>query len=865
MQISFRQIKNIFIRETIVYFTTPPAYVFIVIFLLLSGFFTFATKPFGDLLNSNNTSLCNSFFIYHPWLFLILIPSIGMRLWSEEKKSGTIELLFTMPISFFDAVLGKYLSALFITLIALLLTFPIPLTVNWLGSPDNNIILCGYVASFLLAGSYLAITEFFSAITKNQIISLIISFVVCLLLVFVGHPSVTDFFIKWAPVWLTGFLSRLSVFSHYDLLQKGVIDINDILFFLSIIVFGLIGTCLVLKNKKVITGVKIILILIIIISINVISASLFTARYDLTQDRLFTLSEGTKNILKNLKFPVTVRFYCSYKDNRLPVQLRGYAGRINDLLKEYSIISNGKVRVEKIDPLPDSDYETSAVIDGVTGKLLKDGKKCYFGIAFSCMDKNAVIPFLNPNSEKNVEYKITRAIYDVVNFKKPKIGILSSLPVMGGFSGVVRLERSKKIPWIFVQELQKNFNVEKLDYDSDCIDEDIDVLLVFHPNNLSAATELAIDRYILKGGNMLAFTDSYCISESILSMNKYVPGGETSPTSSDLKKLFNAWGIKFTRKDDVVISPQNSYKPQTFKEKEHPAVLELSGPEYLNPKSIVTGNLNKVDLIFTGAFSGKPVKGLKKEVLIKTNKYSDIFSGFNFNTGTGYLMRNFKPDNKCKEVVIKLSGSFPTAFPEKNKNLDEDTKNLLKSVKPSTVILVGDADMLFNSFCVAKNEIRGRSILNLINSNISFLLNAADQLSGSRDIIKIRTRGAKKRDFVKLEKIFKAAKKKYRRQISVLEQQLQETKQYIKKIQENQVEDKQVKLSDSQINTIRKYRIKERNTAKKLKELRKLLRENLRQIKFNIQLIDIAGPAGLVVVIGLIICIFRFRSYNRKD
>ncbi|MCF7889172.1 MAG: hypothetical protein K9L78_03535, partial [Victivallales bacterium] len=162
-------------------------------------------------------------------------------------------------------------------------------------------------------------------------------------------------------------------------------------------------------------------------------------------------------------------------------------------------------------------------------------------------------------------------------------------------------------------------------------------------------------------------------------------------------------------------------------------------------------------------------------------------------------------------------------------------------------------------------EIRGRSILNLINSNISFLLNAADQLSGSRDIIKIRTRGAKKRDFVKLEKIFKAAKKKYRRQISVLEQQLQETKQYIKKIQENQVEDKQVKLSDSQINTIRKYRIKERNTAKKLKELRKLLRENLRQIKFNIQLIDIAGPAGLVVVIGLIICIFRFRSYNRKD
>ena len=159
MHISLRQIKNIFIRETVVYFTTPPAYVFIVIFLLLVGFFTFATEPFGNILNTNETSLCNSFFMYHPWLYLVLIPAIGMRLWSEEKKSGTVELLFTMPISIADAVLGKYLAALFLTTIALFLTFPLVLTVNWLGYPDNNIIICGYLSSFLLAASYLAITS----------------------------------------------------------------------------------------------------------------------------------------------------------------------------------------------------------------------------------------------------------------------------------------------------------------------------------------------------------------------------------------------------------------------------------------------------------------------------------------------------------------------------------------------------------------------------------------------------------------------------------------------------------------------------------------------------------------------------------
>ena len=222
----------------------------------------------------------------------------------------------------------------------------------------------------------------------------------CLILALIGHPAITDFFIEWSPVWLTNLLTNLSIFPHFEMLQKGIVDFRDIFYFFSIIFFGLIGSCMVLKNKSVLSFVRLFLIFIIIININCLVDFSRSARFDATQDSLYTLSDGTKSILRKLKYPVTIRYYCSQKDNRLPVQLRSYADRINDLLKEYSVLSHGKIRVQKIDPLPDTDFETSAVIDGIKGQMLKDGTMCYFGLAFSSMDKNEPIPFLNPLGEK---------------------------------------------------------------------------------------------------------------------------------------------------------------------------------------------------------------------------------------------------------------------------------------------------------------------------------------------------------------------------------------------------------------------------------------------------------------------------------
>ena len=233
-------------RELNAYFATPVAYVFIVIFLLLTGVFTF---HIGELYERNQADL-EPFFRFHPWLYMLLIPAISMRLWSEERKAGTLELLMTLPISLVEAVIGKFLAAWCFTAIALMLTFPVWITINYLGDPDNTVILAGYLGSLLLAGGCLAIGSFISSLTKNQVIAFVISFVICFAFNLSGFPLVLDMFSSWAPQAIVDVISSFSFLTHFESILKGVVDIRDIIFFGSLIAFFLYANVLAIEAKK---------------------------------------------------------------------------------------------------------------------------------------------------------------------------------------------------------------------------------------------------------------------------------------------------------------------------------------------------------------------------------------------------------------------------------------------------------------------------------------------------------------------------------------------------------------------------------------------------------------------------------------
>ena len=241
-----RNFKAIFKRELKSYFESPVAYVFIVIFLLATTGCTFFISRFFE----NRAATLEPFFVWHPWLYLFLVPAVGMRLWSEERKSGTIELLFTLPVTMWQALAGKFFAAWFFLGIALFLTFPMILTVGYLGSPDYGIIFSSYLGSFLLAGGFLAVTCLFSAMSKNQVISFVLSVVACFAMLMLGVGVFTDFLNRFFPVWLSESISAFSFFTHFQGFQRGLIDSRDLVFFVSIIAFMLAANAVVLERKK---------------------------------------------------------------------------------------------------------------------------------------------------------------------------------------------------------------------------------------------------------------------------------------------------------------------------------------------------------------------------------------------------------------------------------------------------------------------------------------------------------------------------------------------------------------------------------------------------------------------------------------
>jgi len=233
-------------RELAGYFSSPVAYVFLVIFLLVAGFLTFTAGAFFE----RGEAGLGAFFGWHPWLYLVLVPAVGMRLWSEERRSGTIELLLTLPVTTWQAILGKFLASWLFLALALALTFPVALTVNVLGEPDNGAIVAGYVGSLMLAGAYLAITCMTSAMTRNQVVAFILAVVLCLFLILAGFNPVTDLLVRWASPAVVDAVAAFSVVTHFDGFQKGVLDSRDLLFFLSVIGFALFATGVIIRGHR---------------------------------------------------------------------------------------------------------------------------------------------------------------------------------------------------------------------------------------------------------------------------------------------------------------------------------------------------------------------------------------------------------------------------------------------------------------------------------------------------------------------------------------------------------------------------------------------------------------------------------------
>lgn len=848
---SLGNIKTVAKRELASYLTAPLAYIFVVIFLVLTGFFTFSMEE--NLFQMGQASLY-SFFKWHPWLYLVFVPCVGMRLWAEERRVGTIELLLTKPITPWQAIVGKFVASWIFLGFALLLTFPVVLTVNYLGSPDNGLILATYVGSFLMAGTYLAISCMTSAMTRNQVISFILSLIICMFLVMCGTPTVTDYLTRFDKPWLVDLVASLSVMTHFKPFTDGMIDSRDVIFFLLAIGFVLFTTAVIIRNvqgasdsiakrksfERVLysTG-GVVAMFAVMIAFYIVSSAV-KVRADVTAEKIHTLTPGTRKILAGLDSRVTMRFYCSQGDNGMPPQFKAYAHRVQDLLNEYADESKGKLKLEKFDPQPDSEAESAATLNGIEGRPGPNGDKVYLGLAVTLLNEKFVLPFLAPDRDRLLEYDISRAISRVANHTRPVVGIMSGLQVFGEtFNPMMHADQQRREDWAFVAELKKDFTVVPVPMDATNVDPKIKLLVVYHPVDIPDSAQYAIDQFVLSGGKVMAFLDPHAFFDQNHERVKGMNVSGDNAAKSTLDKLLKVWGLAMD--GDRVLADRAFAGHNTQTGDTMPTLLSITSAG-INDKEVATSQIDNLFVPFSGVFTGTPAEGLKMTSLVSSSANSQLVDSLLATAGPT-ILRDFKPSNKEQPIVLRLTGKFKTAYPKNN--------GLKESTAPGEVVLCADTDLLNDRVAVRVQEMMGHKIVRPANGNLNLVQSLIEQMCGDDDLITSRNRASMNRPFTRVKDMEAKAGRVWEEKMRDLELKKREMKTKIDELQAGSKNGQNVVLTPQQERELNEYQSAMAAVDKELKRVVKNLRKETDTLQFRAKVLNIGAMPVIVAFSGL--------------
>ena len=850
-----RNALTVFKREFKSYFDSPVAYVFLTAFLALVGFLTFGVARFYEARQADLTA----FFFWHPWVYLLLIPAATMGTWADERRNGTIEQLLTLPLTVWEALTGKFLAAWAFIGIALALTFPVALTAGYLGAPDWGTVVCGYLGSLLLAGAASAIGVFASSLSRSSVVGFVISLVMVFLLLIIGFDPVTGAIAAWGvPMGLVDGLAGCSLLTHFEALRRGVVDLADVGYYLGVIVFFLAAAKTVTDGRRGASkgAIGLVLVAVIAVAADVVLAKL-PLRADLTAERLYTLSEGSRAVLGQLDKDVTLKYFVSSSAAEMPMALKTYATQVENLLEEYDRAAGGALAIEKFDPKPDSDAEEWAQRYGVEPQSVNPfGSPIYFGLVAVCGDKEETLGTLTPRTEATLEYDITRLVTRVAWPERPVVGVMTSV------EGVLakadpRMMQMRRPPqgWAAFGELAKDYDVREVPPTVEEIDPAVKTLVVLHAKNLTDKTLYAIDQFVCRGGKLIACVDPMSL-KTLLSQpqNQMMMGGGNEP--STLGKLFEAWGVTFDPKqitcDLAAATKLNNGQGMVNDE---PAFLTL-GADNMEKSDLLVSRLTQVMFPFAGAFAfdGKDSDLVFTPVITTSSEHSAETDAMGMMMGGG--SRSAKPDGKARVVAARLSGTFKTAFP-KGPDGTNDVSNAVASGK-SAVMLFADSDFLADDFCVRLLRTPFGNMAQPMNDNLALFSNVIEQFAGRAELIGVRTRGASNRPFTVVDRLEAEAMAKWQKKEAELQSRLAEAQRRISELQSQKSGSERMLLSREQQQEIVKFRKAQAETRRELKGVRKELTADIDSLGARLKGINIALMPALVVLFGL------FRGFLRK-
>ena len=597
-------------------------------------------------------------------------------------------------------------------------------------------------------------------------------------------------------------------------------------------------------------------------------------RLDFSDGRLNSLSPGTRQVLEQLDGPIRIRFYYSQGDGNLPLSIKGYGRRVEDMLREFRLASGGKLTIEKFDPQPDSDAEDSAQLDGVEGQVLNNGEKFYLGLAVSYGERRLPLPALTADREQLLEYDIAKAIARATAKDKPVVGIMSALPVFGS-RGAPQMGIPPSEKLVFVSELERDFRVKRVNPAGDKVDDDIKVLLVMHPRNFSDKALYAIDQFVMRGGKLIAMVDPNAYFD-VQPGRQPTDGG----TASTMEKLFKTWGLGFDATKVVIDTKYISGGgPGAM-----PTVLSLVGDAF-NKGDVTTSRVGSALVPFSGAFTDKPAEGLTQTVLLHSSAFANLVDATNSLKRGDEALRGFTPTGTEYPLAVKLTGKFKSSFPD-GKPVEETTPADAKDGKgpakaaqkvalapaptvasadhrnesaDNAVVLIGDTDFINDGAAVQIQQVFGQRIVVPANGNLAFALGLVEQFAGDEKLISLRSRATAARPFTVIREMEARAQQAYIGKIKALEDSLQQTTEKLQALQRQRGAGQQSAtiLTAAQQAEVDNFRKTAAQKRKELKEVRKDLRADSESLEFWTKVFNIGAVPLIVMLAGLLLAISR--------
>lgn len=618
-------------------------------------------------------------------------------------------------------------------------------------------------------------------------------------------------------------------------------------------------------SKKILLSLTGLVILFVILILGNVLLSFANIRYDATEEKIYSLSKGTENIISALDDKITVKFFFSRSNPDFPANLKLYAKRVRDFLSEYENSSGGRIDVEIYDPKADSDEEEWALKYGVKPMQLASGEKIFCGLVFLSLEQEQTIGLLDPAREPLLEYDITRIINDLRTFKKKKIGIISTLPVFGQ-QGYQMPGQPGSEAWYFVTELKKTYELSNIPISAETLDNSLDLLIVIHPKALSEKLLYAVDQYVVSGGNAIIFVDPACVSASTRG-----PGGMVMPSSSSMDRLFKAWGISMDSTKAVVDFDQPTrLRTRDNLIENNPAWISVRQGAF-NESDVVTSGLERVLLPVAGAITKTEGSSCEFEHLLQSGTNAGLVDPFTANAEVWDIKKAVVPSEKPLNLAVRIRDIFKTAFPEgrpeskkESDKKDQNSSHIDRGTKKSTIIVIADVDMLADGYYISKGSFLGFPVSEVFNDNLNLLSNASEMLTGSEDLIGLRSRGSFERPFSVVLELERRAQERWMSKEKELVKRAEETNRLLNELQQRKDESQKLIISPEQEAEIAKFREQKRAIDKELKEVRKKLREDIEALGAMLKAVNIFLMPLIISICGIGFAVYRQRRIKKK-